>query len=65
MDSWTDDVDERIDLERKLCVLTARQMEVVRLRILGLTHAEIGEKLEITRRRVGQIIDEIKNLLID
>ena len=37
-------------------VTTSRRAEVVRLRETGLTYAEIGRRLGITRERVRQVI---------
>lgn len=39
-------------------VTTSRRVEVVRLRETGLTYAEIGRRLGITRERVRQILNE-------
>ena len=43
-------------------VTTSRQAEVVRLRETGLTYAEIGRRLGITRERVWQIFMRVSRV---
>lgn len=54
-----DEVDERLDAERALAGLSARDAAIVYLFACGHTQAEIGERVGVTGQRVGQILEKL------
>lgn len=57
-------VERKIDFERMLDCLSARDKRIVALYASGLTYDEIGEKMGLTKGRVCQILSEIKQRLL-
>ena len=52
-------VERKIDFERMLEGLKARDKRIVALYASGHTQEEIGAKVGLTQRRIGQILQEI------
>ena len=52
-------IERKIDFERMLEGLKARDKRIVYLYASGLTQEEIGAKVGLTQRRIGQILQEI------
>lgn len=57
-------VERKIDFERMLEGLKARDRRIVALYAGGLTYDEIGEKVGLTKGRVCQILSEIKQSML-
>ena len=58
----TDDrelVDRRIDAKRQLGKLTQRERAILYLYGCGYTQAEIGEKVGLSQRHIGRILEGI------
>lgn len=58
----TDDrelVDRRIDAKRQLAKLTQRERAILYFYACGDTQAEIGEKVGLSQRHVGRILEGI------
>lgn len=58
-----DSIDRKIEFERMLEELSARDKRIVALYAGGLTQEEIGEKVGLSQRRIGQILQEISKRL--
>jgi len=54
-----DSIDRKIEFERMLEELSARDKRIVYLCASGHTQEEIGAKVGLTQRRIGQILQEI------
>ena len=54
-----DSIDRKIEFERMLEELSARDKRIVYLYASGHTQEEIGAKVGLTQRRIGQILQEI------
>ena len=52
-------IDRKIDFERMLEELSARDKRIVALYASGHTQEEIGTIVGLTQRRIGQILQEI------
>lgn len=52
-------VDLRLDVERQLAQLTQRERIILYLFACGDTQAEIGEKVGLSQRHVGRILEGI------
>ena len=52
-------VDLRLDVERQLAQLTQRERNVLYYYACGDTQAEIGEKVGLSQRHVGRILEGI------
>jgi len=52
-------IERKIDFERMLDRLNARDKRIVYLYASGCTQEEIGAKVGLTQRRIGQILQEI------
>ncbi len=52
-------IERKIDFERMLEGLKARDKRIVYLYASGHTQEEIGAKVGLTQRRIGQILQEI------
>ena len=52
-------VERKIDFERLLKRLSPRDRRIAVLYAFGHTQAEIGAKVGLTQRRIGQILQEI------
>jgi len=59
-----DSIDRKIEFERMLEGLKARDRRIVALYAGGLTYDEIGEKVGLTKGRVCQILSEIKQSML-
>ena len=57
-------IERKIDFERMLENLKARDKRIVALYASGHTYDEIGEKVGLTRGRICQILSEIKQSLL-
>ena len=57
-------IERKIDFERMLEGLKARDKRIVALYASGLTYDEIGEKVGLTKGRVCQILSEIKQNML-
>ena len=57
-------VERKIDFERMVEGLKARDKRIVALYASGLTYDEIGEKVGLTKGRICQILSEIKQSLL-
>ena len=57
-------IDRKIDFERMLEGLKARDKRIVYLYASGLTYDEIGEKVGLTKGRICQILSEVKQSLL-
>lgn len=58
-------VDLRLDVERQLAQLTQRERNVLYYYACGDTQAEIGEKVGLSQRHVGRILEGIAKKSID
>lgn len=58
-------VDLRLDVERQLAQLTHRERNVLYYYACGDTQAEIGEKVGLSQRHVGRILEGIAKKAID
>jgi len=58
-----DSIDRKIEFERMLEELSARDKRIVYLYASGCTQEEIGAKVGLTQRRIGQILQEISKRL--
>ena len=58
-------VDLRLDVERQLAQLTQRERAILYLFACGGTQAEIGEKVGLSQRHVGRILEGIAKKSID
>ena len=56
-------VERKIDFERMMATLSERDRRVVWMYAQGYTQAEIGAKVCLTQRRIGQILQEISKRL--
>jgi RNA polymerase sigma factor (sigma-70 family) len=54
-----DSIDRKIEFERMLEELSARDKRIVYLYASGHTQEEIGAIVGLTQRRIGQILQEI------
>ncbi len=52
-------VDLRLDVERQLAQLTQRERIILYLFASGDTQAEIGEKVGLSQRHIGRILEGI------
>ena len=57
-------IERKVDFERLLDCLSARDKRIVALYASGLTYDEIGEKVGLTKGRVCQILSEIKQNML-
>lgn len=57
-------IERKIDFERMLEGLKARDKQIVALYASGLTYDEIGEKVGLTKGRICQILSEVKQNLL-
>ena len=57
-------VERKIDFERMVEGLKARDKRIVYLYASGHTYDEIGEKVGLTKGRICQILSEIKQTLL-
>ena len=57
-------VERKIDFERMVEGLKARDKRIVALYASGHTYDEIGEKVGLTKGRICQILSEIKQSLL-
>ena len=57
-------IERKIDFERMLEGLRARDKRIVALYASGLTYDEIGEKVGLTKGRICQILSEVKQSLL-
>ena len=58
-----DSIDRKIEFERVVGSLKARDKRIVYLYASGYTQEEIGEIIGLTQRRIGQILQEISKRL--
>jgi RNA polymerase sigma factor (sigma-70 family) len=56
-------IERKIDFERMLEGLKARDKRIVALYASGLTQEEIGAKVGVTKGRICQILSEVKQRL--
>ena len=54
-----DEVDERLDAEKAMEQLSARDRRVIYLRFSDYTQAEIGERVGLSQRHIGRILDKM------
>jgi DNA-binding NarL/FixJ family response regulator len=54
-----DEVDERLDAQRALDGLSARDAAIVYLFACGHTQAEIGERVGLHQSQIGRILGEL------
>jgi RNA polymerase sigma factor (sigma-70 family) len=52
-------IERKIDFERLLTTLSERDRKIAVLYAFGHTQEEIGAKVGLTQRRIGQILQEI------
>ena len=58
-----DSIDRKIEFERMLAKLSARDKRIVYLYASGHTQEEIGAIVGLSQRRIGQILQEISKRL--
>lgn len=56
-------IERKVDFERMLDCLSARDKQIVALYASGHTYDEIGEIVGITKGRICQILSEVKQRL--
>lgn len=54
----TEEVDNRIDLERGIVTLPMRQMEAIRWLLCGYTQCQIAEKMGVTQQTVQELLEK-------
>ena len=54
-----EDIERKLDVERQLAQLTQRERIILYLFACGDTQAEIGEKVGLSQRHVGRILEGI------
>lgn len=62
-DAQLEAIDDLVDVRRAIARLTARQREVLALTVAGWTQEEIGERLGIARRVVGEHLAKARKSL--
>lgn len=58
-------IERKIDFERLLSTLSERDRKIAVLYAFGHTQEEIGAIVELTQRRIGQILQEISKSTLE
>ena len=61
--SWSDNIEDNVDLALLYSKLPERHRQVLELRAKGLTYKEIGVVMSITQERVRQIDRRTRKML--